>query len=125
MSVFDWPRRRSSRNLKNAAASSGVKYSLPASSAGRSSGVYVSLVQEPWRAGCPSAIRGAAQGFAGESAGLGPCANAEKATHTVSETAVRRHRVSKAIGTPQYERYGHTPRASIRTPSGGVSFRHG
>ena len=67
-----------------------------------------------------------AQGFAGESPGLPACASAEKATHAVRETAVRRHRVSRAIGSPPTHRYGHTPRASIRTRRPGpLSCRYG
>src|SRR5712691_3195717 len=50
--------RFSSRDFTNAAASSGVKNSLPANCAGRSSGVYVAKVQLPVRSGAPSLVRG-------------------------------------------------------------------
>src|SRR3954469_3102925 len=42
----------------NAAASPGVRTSLPLRAAGRCSGVIVLKVYEPWRSGLPSAVRG-------------------------------------------------------------------
>src|SRR5262252_3553718 len=52
-----WPRNASTRCFSNAAASSGVKNSFPANSAGRSSGVNVAFVQYPCRSGWPSGVR--------------------------------------------------------------------
>ena len=52
--------------LANAAASSLVKNSLPANSAGRSNGVSVALVHTPCRSGCPSGVRGAVHALAFE-----------------------------------------------------------
>src|SRR5215471_4567396 len=64
MSSAAWLLKFSSRDLTKASASSGVKNSLPATFAGRSSGVYVALVQSPVRSGAPSGVRGADQAFA-------------------------------------------------------------
>src|SRR5580765_2180856 len=65
MSSEDWLLKFSSRDLTKASASSGVKNSLPTIFAGRSSGVYVALVQLPVRSGAPSGVRGAVHAFAG------------------------------------------------------------
>src|SRR5215510_11379976 len=61
MSSAAWLLKFSSRDFTNASASAAVKNSLPAMLAGRSSGVYVALVQLPVRSGAPSGVRGADQ----------------------------------------------------------------
>src|SRR5215467_9310494 len=65
MSSAAWLLKFSSRDFTNASASSAVKNSLPAMFAGRSSGVYVALVQLPVRSGAPSAVRGTIHVFLG------------------------------------------------------------
>jgi hypothetical protein len=67
---------RVTRCFSNAAASSGVKNSFPANSAGRSRGVNVAFVQFPCRSGWPSGVRAGVQvdfdtGFAGTAAADG------------------------------------------------------
>src|SRR5215216_709205 len=57
MASAGWAYNPSRRRCAKAAASAGVKNALSFSSAGRSSGVYVALLQSPEMSGWPSLVR--------------------------------------------------------------------
>src|SRR5215467_15708375 len=96
MSSAAWLLKFSSRDFTNASASSGVKYSLPAIFAGRSSGVYVALVQLPVRSGAPSAVRGTLHAFADLATAFPDedCATTGSDPRAATATAARTTRIS-------------------------------
>src|SRR2546423_4515022 len=87
----------SSRAFTNASASWGVKNSLAANCAGRSSGVYVALVQSPVRSGTPSAVRGIIHVFFGPDFAAGDWATRDREPRDAAATAAISRRVAIII----------------------------